>query len=135
MEISVHDNVLVAYEVLCEQKEIRLRTGFRDRQPVEHTDIIFRGVEAYRFFQNNFQTIIFDVTEISVEDILSDNKTRFEEGRPYAWPGSWNSSESAMRAHLSERGARGFSLSSSFGMCGWVLATSMERILRGAPAA
>src|ERR1041384_6213267 len=111
MDISVHDNVLVSYEVLCEQREIRLHTEFRDQQPVEHTDITFRGVEAYHFYHDNFQTIIFDITEIPAEDILAKDRARFEEGRRYGWPGAWNDSEAAMRAHLTQRGVRGFSLS------------------------
>ena len=116
----MHDNFLVSYEVLCEQQEIRLRTQFRDRQPIEHTDIVFRGVEAYHFYHDNFQTIIFDITEIPAEDILAEDRARFEEGRRYAWPGAWNDSEATMRAHLTQHGVRGFSLSSSFGMCGWI---------------
>jgi hypothetical protein len=129
MEISVHDNFLVSYEVLCEQKEIRLRTEFRDRQPIEHTEILFRGVEAYYFHHDNFRTIIFDIMEIPIDDILAEDRVRFQEGRRYGWP-AWNDSEAAMRAHLSQRGVRGFSLSSSIGMCGWILAISMERIQR-----
>ena len=129
MEISVHDNFLVSYEVLCGQREIRLHTEFRDRQPTERTDVIFRGVEAYHFSQDNFQTIIFDITEGSAEDILAEDSARFEEGRRYCWPGPWNDSDAALRKHLREREVRGFSLSSSFGMHGWILAQSMERIL------
>jgi hypothetical protein len=133
MEISVHDNFLVSYEVLCEQHEIRLHTEFRDRQPIERTDVIFRGVEAYHFYRDNFQTIIFDITEDSAEGILAEDSARFEEGRRYSWPGPWNNSDAAIKAHLKERGVRGFSLSSSFGMCGWILALSMARILRDGP--
>ena len=130
MDISVHDNIIVSYEVLCEQHEIRLHTKFYDRQPVEHTDIVFRGVEAYFFHHDNFQNIIFDIMEIPVEDILVEDHVQFEEGRRWAWPGVWNDSESAMRAYLTECGVRGFSLSSSLGMHGWILAKSMEKSLR-----
>ena len=70
MDISVHDNFLVSYEVLCRQREIRLHTEFRDKEPIECTDVIFRGVEAYHFDHDNFETIIFDITEVPVEDIL-----------------------------------------------------------------
>jgi len=127
----VHDNVLISYEVLSEKREIHLRTKHSGPKTIEHTDIIFRGVEGYYFFHDNFQTIIFDVTEISVESILEDDKARFEEGWRYCWPGAWNeSSEAARRAYLTERGVSGFSLSSSFGMSGWILANSMERVLK-----
>jgi len=133
MESSIHDNFLVSYEVLCEKREIRLRTEFRDRSPVEYTDVIFRGVEAYHLHGDNFQNIVFDITETSVEDILTEDSERFEEGRNYGWPGMWNDSETAMRAYLLERGVRGFSISSSFGMSGWIIAESMERISKNGP--
>lgn len=135
MDLSVHDNFLVSYEVRGELREIWLHTEFRDKQPIERTDVVFRGVEAYHFYNDNFQTVIFDITEDSADDILAENSTRFEEGRRYAWPGQWNDSDAACRTYFKERGVRGFSLSSSFGMCGWILAQSMEKVLRdGAPA-
>jgi hypothetical protein len=135
MEISVHDNLLVSYEVLCEQREIRLHTEFRDRQPTERTDVVFRGVEAYHFSQDNFLTIVFDISQGSVEDILAAESARFEEGRRYCWPGPWNNSDAALRKYLKDREVRAFSLSSSFGMYGWILAQSMDRILRDEPVA
>jgi hypothetical protein len=128
MDISVHDNVLVSYEVLCESREVRLHTEFRDKPPIERTDVIFRGVEAYHFHQDTFQTIVMDITEIPFEDILLEERARFTEGRRHSWPGPWNDSEEALKAHLTERRVRGFSLSSSYGMCGWILAQSMEKI-------
>ncbi len=128
MDISVHDNFLVSYEVLCQRREIRLHTEFRDKEPIEYTDVIFRGVEAYHFYHDNFETIIFDITELPVENILVQDKSRFDEGRRYGWPGARDDSEAAMRARFAKCGVRGFSLSSSFGMCGWVLAQSVERV-------
>jgi hypothetical protein len=126
MDISVHDNVLVSYEVLCAQREIRFHTLCDGVQPIEHTDIIFRGVEGYYFYNDNLETIIFDVMEIPVEDILTDDKARFEEGCRFDWPGRWSRSDETRRAYLAEHGVRGFGLSSSYGMSGWVLAKSME---------
>jgi hypothetical protein len=130
MDTSVHDNHLVSYEVLCEQREIRLHTEFRSKQPVERTEIVFRGVEAYHLYHDNFQTIIFDITETSVDDILAEESARFEEGRRHCWPGAWNNSEATAKAYLAQRRVCGYTLSSSFGMCGWVLAFGMERIQR-----
>lgn len=125
MEISAHDNVLVAYEVRCAQREICLHTENRERQPAARTDITFFGVEGYHLCSDNFATIIFDVAEIPIDDILSEYKAMFEEGVAFCWPGPWNKSEAAAKAHLNERGIRAFSLSSSYGMNGWILAKSM----------
>lgn len=135
MDISVHDNVLISYEVLAEKREIHLHTKLPGTK-CEHTDIIFRGVEGYYFFHDNFETIIFDVKEISVDRILEDDRERFDEGWRFAWPGRWNTdSEASRKAYLTERGVRGFELSSSYGMSGWILAKSVDRILRDEQAA
>lgn len=45
MGSSVHDDDVVGYEVLSEQPEIRLHTIYRV-EPIEHTDVIFTGVEC-----------------------------------------------------------------------------------------
>src|SRR5688572_26401624 len=62
-EISIHDNFLASYEVLCERREIRLHTEFRDSSgPVEFTDVVFRGVVCYDFrHDSQIGTIIFDI--------------------------------------------------------------------------
>lgn len=129
MEISVQDNVLVSYEVLCERREIRLHTSFRG-QDCELTDIIFTGVEAYHFAHDNFSTIVFDIIETTAEDIVGQERARFDEGRPYCWPGIWNESPDSAVAYLRERGCRGFWGESSYGMSGWILATGLDRVSR-----
>lgn len=128
MEISVHDNVLVSYEVLSERREIRLYTEFRDNgEPFEHTDVVFTGVSAYHFWQDCFGNIIFDIDETTPEAIYRDHRAEFEAGWRYGWPGNWGKTEEAALAYFREHGVRGFTLQTSYGMDGWVLAESMER--------
>ena len=135
MDISVHDNVLVSYEVLADKRELHMHTKAPSING-QRTDIIFRGVEGYYFLHDNFETIIFDVVEISLDRILEDDRGRFDEGWRFAWPGRWNTgSDAGRRAYLAQRGVRGFELSSSYGMSGWILAKSVERILRNEPVA
>jgi hypothetical protein len=131
MERSIHDNHLVGYEVDCNRGNIRLHTEYRDvsaGQPFEKTDVLFQGVEAYRFDGDNFDTIIFDVIELPVEELLRDESDLFACGRDYCWPGPSNTSDEAVLAHLRDRGTRAFVLHSSYGMGGWVLARSMAMI-------
>nr|WP_309694231.1 hypothetical protein [Armatimonas sp.] len=116
--------------MLCEQREIRLHTEFRDvalDAPFEYTDVVFRGVFAYHFQQDTLTNIIFDIAEIPVEDILTTDQALFESGINYGWPGIWNQSDETLRAYLTNA-ARGFRISPTFGMGGWVLAQSMEFI-------
>jgi hypothetical protein len=130
-EQSTHDNHLVGYDVDCERAEIRLRTEFRDvpaGESIEKRDVLFRAVEAYHFHGDNLATIIFDVTEIDIEDLVRDEAGLFESRRNYCWPGPWNISDEAVSAHFRDRGARAFVLHSSYGMGGWVIAHSMSLI-------
>ena len=131
MDISVHDNFLVSYEVRCEQREIRLHTEYRDKgEPFEHTDVIFTGVCAYHFIQDCFTNIIFDIDEISPETIYRDHRAEFEAGWRYGWPGDWGKTEEDANAYFREHGVHGYSLHSSCGMEGWILGQKMEKFPR-----
>ena len=126
LEISVHDNTLHSYCVSAEEERISLHTSYIDQNLREATDIVFNGVAAYRFELDNFMTIIFDVSEVNVETIYTEDRDLFEQGRKYCWPGAWNSSEEAVLAYLLANDIKGYRLSSSIGMVGWVLAKAMS---------
>lgn len=126
MDLSVHDNLLLSYTVSSERREIRLETVFKETEPLERTDIVFTGVLAYHFLNDSFGTILFDVSEISVESIYEEYEALFEEGRRYGWPRAWSESRQADLAYLSAQGIKGYYLSSAIGMTGWVLAKDMR---------
>ena len=128
MEISIHDNNLLSYCVDAEKKKICLHTSYADPTLQEYTDIVFTGVAAYRFELDNFMTIIFDIYETKVEDIYVTDRELFEHGRKYCWPGTWNSSDESVLAYLIENEIKGYQLSASLGMVGWVLAKSMNLV-------
>jgi hypothetical protein len=128
MEISIHDNLLISYEVLTDLRHIRFRTEFRDQTPIEKTDILFLGVEAYYFEGDNFSTIIFDIYEVPLEKLIIQEKHRFIEGIPYAWPGAWNDGKTDVLTYLNEKKVHAYSLASSYGMSGWVIASDMKKI-------
>lgn len=133
MELSVHDNFLVSYEVLCELREIRLHTEYRDGLldgPFECTDVVFRGVFAYHFQQDTQTNIIFDIEEASVTDILKESQALLAAGRPHGWPQIEGSPKPNLEVYLSVNDVCGFEISSSCGLDGWVLAQSMEFITR-----
>lgn len=126
-DISVHDNILVSYEVLCERREIRLCTEFRDcGEPYERTDVFFTGVVAYDFrHDSDIGTIIFDVIEVPAVEIYAQHADQFRDGVRYGWPGEWAESAKVAAAYFQQHSIRGFALSSSCGMEGWVLAHNM----------
>jgi hypothetical protein len=122
MALSVHDNYLVSYEILSEQRRIVLRTECRDgREVPEVTSVIFTGVEGYHFEQDCFQNILFDVEKVGVERILEDRAAEIDAAKRHVtWP--WIEDLSKAREWLNGRGIRGFLIESSVGLCGWVLA-------------
>jgi hypothetical protein len=130
-EISIHDNFLVSYEVLCKRREIRFHTEFRDRrESFERTDVIFTGVACYDFeHDSHIETIIFDIDEVPPIDIYREHAEQFQSGVRYGWPGEWGASAELAAAHFQQHGIRGYELSSSCGMSGWVLAQSMQKVV------
>jgi len=125
-QISVHDNIVTGYAVSCEAREIVLHTEFRDQEPNEKTDVIFRGVEAYHIIGDNMTSILNDVIECTIDRILEDFSSEFDDGVKYAWPGPWNESPNACREYFEKQGCKGWMIYSSYGMGGFVIAKSME---------
>ncbi len=55
MAVSVHDNLLISYEVQCEARTIILRTEYRvENEPTEFTNVIFKDVQGYHFENDAF---------------------------------------------------------------------------------
>lgn len=130
MNRSVHDNLIVSYEVHCEGREIRLCTEKRDGgEPFERIVIVVRGVEAYYFEHDCLGNILSDIEEVPADDILREQESRFIEGhRAAGWPRFWRNSLEEARGYLRENGTRGFEISSSYGLSGWVLAAEMQML-------
>lgn len=126
-QISVHDNELLSYTVNCAESKITLRTAYRDREPYEYTEVLFSGVVAYHFESDNFSTLLFDIIEETVEAIYAEYKELFEARKNYGWPAVDYNTEQDLLAKLREQDIRGFSISSSYGMTGFVLASEMQR--------
>jgi hypothetical protein len=121
---TFHDNFLVSYEVNCEMRRIRLRTRPElARDSSTDCTIEFSGVEGYNFKNDAFGNIVFALTEVSVDKILVDHGSEIEESNRMAGaPGRWADDLKAASAMLGGQGIRGFELSSSYGLSGWVLA-------------
>jgi hypothetical protein len=78
MTFSLHDNLLVSYEVQCEARRITLRTERRlASKPTEFTNVIFEGVQGYRFENDAFGNIIFDLERVPVEHMFPEWPLRY----------------------------------------------------------
>lgn len=125
--ISIHDNTLYACIVDCENRKIILYTHFLTDSRTEYTDVIFTGVIAHQFKHVLSSNILFDINEIPVSDIVNNAADLFAAGKNHCWPDGieYEDPEGLIRI-LEGRGARGFEISSSYGMSGWVIAKVME---------
>jgi hypothetical protein len=138
MALSVHDNLLVSYEVLCEARTITLRTEYRALdKPTEFTNVIIEGVQGYSFHNDAFGNINFGLDTVPVEYLLTEFGAEIEESyRMAGAPGNWAANLGSAPEYLSEHGIKGFILSSSLGLSDWILAReiSIVRAESGVPA-
>ena len=124
MPLSVHDNLLVSYEVQCDARTILLRTEHRVKnEPTGFVNVIFKGVEGYRFEHDAFGNIVFDVETIGIDQFLKEYGQEISESyRMAGAPGPWAANLETASGHLLEQEIQAFILSSSYGLSGWVLA-------------
>ncbi len=134
-ERSVHDNVVYAYSVDCNGERLTLHTAFGEREPREFTDVIFRGVVAHHFAHVLAGNILFDVTEVEVANVLRDNADLFADSWRYGWPSiEYEGDLEFLAKALKAASVRAYSISSSYGLSGWVLARVCERLARSEAA-
>lgn len=132
MLLKIHDNVLNGYSVSRTNKTILLETVYRHSDPHEYTNVLFTDVFAYFFENDSFEigTVLFDIVEVSPERIVDNNWALFEEKRPHGWPGSWATSKDNATTFLGNNAIKAFEISSSCGLCGWVLSKTVEQSAR-----
>jgi hypothetical protein len=129
--ISLHDNIVTGYAVSCEEREVILHTEYPHKEPKERTDVIFCGVEAYHIVGDNMQSVLFDIADCNLEEILETYSSEFQVGVRYAWPGPWNESMEASKEYLMKTECKGWMISSSYGMAGFVIGKTRElRVLK-----
>ena len=130
-EPSVHDNVIYAYSVSCEERVLILHTAFRDREPQELTDIVFHDVVAHHFEHVLEGNILFDVEDMEVAALVRDNTNVFADSWRYGWPAiEYRGDLDTLVRALQGAGIHAYAISSSYGLSGWVLARNCQRLLR-----
>ncbi|SRR6266849_3246794 len=124
MALSIHDNLLISYEIQCEARTITLRTEYRaENKPTEFTNVTFDGVQGYHFENDAFGNIIFGIETVPIEQFLAEYGAEISESYHMAGsPGPWAANLGTASIYLRQQGIQGFILSSSMGLDGWVLA-------------
>ena len=93
-------------------------------------DVVFRGVVAYHIEGDCFENIVFDVEEVPIPFVVGDGATFAERCRQHGWPRDWNPHRESAQDFLARSGARVFDITCSYGLGGWVAATSMDQVVR-----
>jgi hypothetical protein len=120
---SLHDNYLVSYKVDCEAREIKLCAKCPNVRDGGFRTIVFRGVEGYHFRNDAFGNIVLALETVPIERLLSEYGPEIAEAYRLAGaPGPWAADLASAPQALTAKGVKGFLLSSSYGLSGWVLA-------------
>jgi hypothetical protein len=125
---SLYDHFLVAYEVNCEMRQIKLHAKRDPRIPVANGErtthtVVFSGVEGYQFENDAFGNIIFSLESVSVAQLLFTYGSQITEShRMTGAPGAWAADLTSATKVLAAKGVRGFILLPRYGLSGWVLA-------------
>ncbi|MBB3193893.1 hypothetical protein [Roseateles terrae] len=122
-------------------------SGTRSDEPARgsRVQLRFEGVEGY-FLEHDLRgNIVYAFEEIPLRPFLEQWADTFTKSSQWGWPLFWtggsrsgaDASESVEAAfqHLSARGVMCVELSSSYGLSGWVLATSVEHEVLDEPHA
>ena len=128
---QVHDNIIAAYHVDFENERLVLKTQFYyDGKLRENTDVVFTGYFTHLFGNEHKGSVIFDIEEREPIHFYEREHELIEENRRYCWPINYQTPETKaeLLGFLQKNEYKVFEISSSYGLCGWVLAKQMEII-------
>lgn len=126
---SVHDNIILSYEVDLENEKIRMRTRSHYPELHDDTDILFSDVMAHSFDTPLQGSIIFDIDDIGLDYFISYNRDLLKKGKGQGWPIMYETDEE-LETKLLEGEYLYFVITSSYGLSGWVLAKKVELITK-----
>jgi hypothetical protein len=128
--ITVHDNRIYGCSSEFETQLLTLHT-VDENSPPAFTDVIFRGVVANRFEYTLPSNILFDIVEVNVEKVVDDFAILFQASWRFGWPPiEYDGDLELLKQILNDDAVRGFEVDSSYGLSGWVLSSSCERVRR-----
>ncbi|MDR0184222.1 hypothetical protein P8609_14755 [Lysobacter sp. UC] len=129
MFAGIHDAEVVAYSFDSRTAELVLSLAPGHGSAAAEFQLIFRGVAAHQFPYPQLPSIVLDLAETSAATLVAREWANLAAGfRQCGWPGPWAVSAEAATAFCISCGLRGYDLEQSFGMYGWILARSVERV-------
>ncbi|HVS71934.1 MAG TPA: hypothetical protein VHQ47_11820 [Phycisphaerae bacterium] len=131
----MHDHVVYAYSVDCEERRVVVHTVYRGGPSAKFTDVIFGDVVAHYFEHVLPENILFDVAEADVAAVVREHGSLLADSWRYRWPAvEYRGDLDVLIEKLKAAGVRAYVIESSYGLSGWVLAGSCKRVARGEAA-
>jgi hypothetical protein len=131
MNLSIHDNQIISYTVNSHKREIHFQTVYKDKEPYEYTDVIFSGVIIYHFECDNFNSIILDIDEVSLEEVYSQYESLFFKLKNYGWLSIDFETKEELIQKMKIENIKAFRINTSYGLDGWIWANCMIKKQRG----
>jgi hypothetical protein len=120
MAYGLHDGHIISYEVRCFEREIELKVALADSGSA---NALFLEVQGYHFKHDAFGNIISNIEEVPAAKILGLFSAEIREAfRLDGAYGIWASNMETAESALNALGTRGYLLSCSIGLDGWILA-------------
>ena len=139
---SWHDYHIVGYSADGKRSELSFDLDWPyevdpERPPAK---VRFSGVECYFLEHDLGGNIVFDFRNWPLQPFLEEWAPRFEASYIYAWPRFWRLKPLLQQpvaevlaealSLLNAKGVQCTELTTSYGLSGWILATSVEEVLR-----
>jgi len=139
---SVHDNVVYGYSVSCTRARCVLHTKFpHDKKSPEFTDVVFEGVAALQFDDVSMsQSILLDVFELEPEQFFEAFADHFRVEEKwgltfsYTWLPFKYQDKTEFSGLIKAHALHCYEIDASWGLNGFVIAKSCERLLRESEA-
>ena len=130
----VHDNRIKGYRVDFEAQILTMNTIYYNHanETIENTDVVFAGYLTHVFNHVTKDNIIFDIEEYPIHLFLEYEYELLKANKNYGWPVFYND-ENGLSEFLQSNQYKVFQISSSCGLCGWVLAKQMDIIVDEQP--
>jgi hypothetical protein len=129
---AIHDSLLVAYGVDASRKNVTFTCEAHHGSASGPFSILFHGAVAHCFPAPQLPAILSNIEQVSAETLLQEQWPHISRGfRGCGWPGSWAESLETATGFVHANNLFGFSVSSSYGLEGWVIAVSMDCVPLG----
>lgn len=118
----IHDNTIVSYLVDFEKQFIDINT----KKLKEESSIKFQGVLVHKFENGIKNNIIYEISEIPVEEFLEFEKENLLKSMAYGYPIANIGSIEEIKEVLIEKKYKIYYIISSLGMTGYIIAKDIS---------